>query len=106
MGPEITFGMDVPPGSVFATFNRETGKYSQLNAGQGGENHTVVFFRWKMQDGQQGMIVAQQMSGRNGRAEIGFVPFEKNAQYYRNAYRFNIVLIPKTAIGPMFGPGP
>jgi hypothetical protein len=104
MGDEAVFGMNLRKGTVLATFNRQTGKYSTLNSGQGGENHTVAFLRWEIRNNQQGMVVAQQMSGRNGRAEIGFVPFEKDAPYFRNAYRFNVVTIPKQSMGGFQGP--
>jgi len=93
MGEPLTYGMDLQKGTVVATFNRSTGKYAQTGAGMGGQNHTAIFLRWGEEDGQQGMWVAQQMSGLNGRAIIGFIPFKDDNPYYSNADRFNLVQI-------------
>jgi hypothetical protein len=34
--------MNLNKGTVLGTLNKQTGKYSSLNAGEGGENHTVM----------------------------------------------------------------
>jgi RHS repeat-associated protein len=93
MGPEITYGMDLAYGTVLATFIRETGIYGNGEPHTG--SHTVVFFRWETRNGELGMVVGQQMAGRHGSAERGFIPFKADNPYYANAYRFNVVLIPR-----------
>ena len=93
MGPEVHYGDNLTYGTVLATFIRETGKYGNGEPHTG--SHTVVFFRWDIQNGERGMVVGQQMAGFHGRAVIGFIPFNANNVYYQNAYRFNVVLIAK-----------
>ena len=85
--------MNLAYGTVLATFIRETGVYGNGEPHTG--SHTVAFFRWETRNGEQGMVVGQQMAGHNGRAEIGFIPFNAKNPYYANAYRFNVVMIPR-----------
>ncbi len=90
MGDALTYGMPLARGTVVATFDRTRGVY--VNAPSG--NHTAIFSRWRTtEDGVQGMDVIQQMSGRGGRPEIGFIPFNTSNPYYSNAGVFNVVRI-------------
>jgi len=99
MGDTLTDGMALAKGTVVATFNRETGKYAQTNAGAGGENHTAIFLNWDTQGGVRGMRVIEQ---RSGPASIGFIPFNSNNRYHSDAGKFNVVKINVRTFNPNF----
>lgn len=98
MGEAVTYGMPLEKGTVLATFNRETGKYAQTNAREGGQNHTVIFLRWWRggSDGRSpgpvpvGMYVIEQ---RNAKPSVGLIVFQPGALYHSDAGRFNIVRV-------------
>ena len=95
MGDALAYGMNLQKGTVVATFDRSSGQYAQTGSAAGRENHTAVFLSWAEQDGLKGMQVAQQMAGFHGKAELGFIPFQAGNRYYRDAGRFNVVMIKK-----------
>jgi RHS repeat-associated protein len=98
MGEAVTYGMQIEKGTVLATFNRETGKYAQTNAIEGGQNHTVIFLRWWKggSDGKSpgpvpvGMWVIEQ---RNAKPSVGLIVFNPSARYHSDAGRFNVVRV-------------
>ena len=90
MGSELVYGASLAKGTVCATFNREQGKYISRNAGEGGENHTIIFLKWEERNGIKGMMVIEQ---RSGPPSIGFIPFDNRNSYSINAFRFNVVNI-------------
>jgi hypothetical protein len=101
MGDEATYVMNLEKGTVLATFDRTTGKYSDRNPGEGGNNHTVIFLgwsRWAAVDGNTtryhtAMRVVEQFAGPPRIRTIEFDNFKSNLPYHSNAGAFNVVRI-------------
>lgn len=70
MGDAVTPNMPLEAGTVLATFDRATGVYGNGEPHTG--SHTVVFLRWQTINDVVGMVVAQQMAGCQGHAELGW----------------------------------
>jgi hypothetical protein len=102
MGDEVTYGMSLERGTVLATFDRSTGKYTNKDIGEGGENHTVIFLGWVVESAparpgiaglkdanvRTGMRVVEQVRGP---ARVNTIWFDSSKGYWENAGRFNVV---------------
>jgi len=106
MGDEVQYGMALEKGTVLATFDRAKGIYTNLNSGQGGENHTVIFLGWvaeepprspmgaikNTKDFKVGMRVIEQV---NSPPRVNTIWFDPSKPYFQNAGRFNVVRLKK-----------
>lgn len=90
MGDAVTSGADIQKGTLLATFNRDTGKYAQTDAGAGGRNHRVIFLGWEERNGVPGMRVVEQFTAPPA---IKFIPCDRSKLYHSNAYRFSVVMV-------------
>jgi RHS repeat-associated protein len=92
MGDALVWGMNLRPGTVVATFDRDQQRYLSARSG----NHTAIFLSWYIdRDGTQGMWVIEQ--GPNWRPRGNQIAFDASQQYYRNAGVFNVVLVGRPA---------
>jgi hypothetical protein len=81
-GEAVTYGMDIPRGTVLAS-GWVDGRYLSKPSG----NHVVVFDRWGTENGKQGIWVAEQVRGM---ARLSFKPFGEG-DYVTNASMFRVV---------------
>lgn len=58
-GPAVTYGMNIPSGTVLAS-GWVDGKYLSKESG----NHTLIFHKWGEQDGQKGMWVVETLHNK------------------------------------------
>lgn len=58
-GPTVTYGMNIPSGTVLAS-GWVDGKYLSKESG----NHTLIFHKWGEQDGQKGMWVVETLHNK------------------------------------------
>lgn len=83
-GTNVSYGMNLKQGTVLAS-GWEGDSYLSNASG----NHTVVFDRWGVENGKQGMYVAEQLPGI-AKPVYSFKPFG-DGNYVRNASAFHVV---------------